>query len=117
MSDLRRGEHMKTIWNDFSAELRDGEAVVAAVFGEWQGEGWQGFVPESMQGKPLTIDEAKPLMEGWHVDEEYGYAQCHPVVLWTNQRVIWLTIYDGSVGIDYAPRDPAPFMPSLSGGG
>jgi len=108
-------------YKDLLNELEDGEVVEAVVFGEY---GWSGYneegcdnpVPKEKQGVLLTLEQAKPLMDGWSYDGGYGSPECYATYVWTNQRLIWVTQYDGSTCLDSAPRNPTACIPSMPGG-
>jgi len=108
-------------YNDLMRELEEGETVEGIVFGEY---GWGGFgeedcdnpIPKDKIGVLLTLEEAKPLMDGWSYDGGYGSPDCYATYVWTNQRVIWVTQYDGSTNLDSAPRNPVTCMPDMPGG-
>ena len=100
--------------------LEDGEVVEGIVFGEY---GWGGYgeeedhkVQKEHQGKLMSIEEAKPLMDGWSFDGGYGAPECNATYIWTNQRCIWVTQYDGSTNLDSMPRHPIDCMPNMPGG-
>ena len=106
---------------DLREFLREGEIVEAVVFGEF---GWGGFhedelfdpMPKDKRGVVLTWEEAQPLMKGWTCWCGYGAPLAYAMYVWTNQRVIWLTQYDGSTSLDSAPRNPVGCMPDMPGG-
>jgi len=106
-------------YKDLIDYLEDGEVVEALVFGEY---GWSGysedtiFVPKDKQGVLLTLEEAEPMMHGWTYDGGYGAPQCYATYIWTNKRVIWVTQYDGSTGLDSMPRNPLACKPDMPGG-
>jgi hypothetical protein len=91
--------------------LEDGEIVEGIVFGEF---GWGSHyaepepypVPETYQGTLLSLEDAKDLMQGWQFDGGFGAAECYPVYVWTNKRVIFVTEYDGATGLNSLPRHP-----------
>jgi hypothetical protein len=100
--------------------LKDGETIEAVVFGKY---GWGGFdedeespVPSNVQEKVLTLAEAEPYMHGWSFYGGYGAPECYAVYVWTNQRVIWVTQYDGATNLSSAPRNPTPCTPTMPGG-
>ncbi len=100
--------------------LNDGEFVEAVVFGAW---GWGGYgepdpppVPVDRQGVVLSFDEAKQYMGSWCFYGGYGAPDCYAVNIWTNQRIIWVTQYDGATGLDSAPRNPVATIPDMPGG-
>lgn len=47
----------------------------------------------------------------------YGSPACYATYIWTNQRTLWVTTYDGSTYLSSAPRNPISTMPEMSGGG
>jgi hypothetical protein len=105
---------------DLTKFLEDGEVVEALVFGTW---GWDNYnapapnpVPKERQGQLLTLDEASPMMEGWSFYGGFGSPSCPAVYIWTNQRVIWVTQYDGSTRLSSAPRNPMACDPQMPGG-
>lgn len=96
------------------------EKIEGIIFGKW---GWGGynepkptFVPLKKRNILLTIDEAKPMMEGWSFYGGYGAPECYAVYVWTDKRVIWVTEYDGSTTLDSAPRNPQNVIPYMPGG-
>lgn len=107
-------------YNDLMEEMEPGETVEAIVFGEW---GWGGYgepkrppVPQDKRGRVLSIDEARPLMDRWSFNGGFGAPDCYAVRIWTNQRVLWVTQYDGSTRLDSTPRHPVGYMPDMPGG-
>jgi hypothetical protein len=100
--------------------IQDDEVVEGIVFGEW---GWGGYrepdnppVPKDKMGVLLTLEQAKPMMMDWCFDGGYGAPDCYATYIWTNKHVIWVTQYDGSTTLDFAPRHPTNVMPSMPGG-
>lgn len=113
--------------------LEKGEKVEAVVFGEWGWgdypaepgceEDWDGNtivdnppVPRNKRGIILPIKEARKYMAGWEFDGGYGSPECYATYIWTNQRVIWVTQYDGATRLDSAPRNPIDIIPDMPGG-
>jgi hypothetical protein len=109
---------MKNAYEELIKELQPDETVEAIVFGDW---GWEGYaepkdkpVSECKKGIILTLEEAKPIMQSWSFFGGYGSPECYATYVWTNQRIIWVTQYDGSTNLDSAPRHPIgkkPYMP------
>lgn len=99
--------------------LEEGEAVEALVFGDY---GWGGyredteFVPKDKRKVVLTLEEAKPMMDGWKYYGGYGAPLCYATYVWTNKRVIWVTQYDGRTDLCSAPRSPVNCEPNMYGG-
>jgi hypothetical protein len=101
--------------------LEEGEEVEALAFGEW-GWGNDSFYgpPEgeeiAPQGCLMKLEDARKYMQGWRFGGGYGAPECYATYIWTNKRIIWVTQYDGSTGLDSAPRNPAQCMPNMPGG-
>lgn len=106
---------------DLKKEIRINEVVEGLVFGEY---GWSGLgeercnnpIPKDKIGVLLSLEEARPLMKGWTYDGGFGSPQCYATYVWTNQRVIWVTQYDGSTNLDSMPRHPQDVIPDMPGG-
>jgi len=98
--------------------LQPNEKVSYVVFGEF---GWGDHyneptpypIPEDKQCVLLTLEEAKPLMDGWQFDGGFGAAECYPVHIWTNERVIFVAEYDGSTCLTSVPRNPTAEEPHM----
>ena len=110
---------MDNAFDDLQDFLMSGECVEGLVFGVW---GWDGFkepgpppVPKDKQGVLMQLEDAKPFMEGWSFDGGYGAPTCYATYIWTDKRVIWVTQYDGSTGLDSMPRHPANVIPDMPG--
>jgi hypothetical protein len=127
-NDMNEGNEKLNAWNDLQKELKEGETVEAIVFGNW---GWasnsgpdpDGYeepdpkpVPMDMRGKVLTPEEAKPLMDGWSFNGGYGAPDCYAVRIWTNERILFVTQYDGATGLDSTARNPIDHWPDMPGG-
>jgi len=118
-------------WAELIEYLDDGEVIEAICFGAWgwgsaaqDGKDWtEGYgeptpppVPFEIRGKPLQAEVAEPLMQSWCFYGGYGAPDCYATYIWTNRHVIWVTQYDGSTGLDRAPRNPLDVMPEMPGG-
>lgn len=112
-----------TAWDELQEMLTDGEQIEAVVLGDygWGGGDELGYgepshrpVPLDKRGVVLTADEAKPLMQDWQLSGGFGAPSCYAATVWTNRQVIWVHEYDGSTGLESAPRHPAPGRPRMS---
>lgn len=106
-------------YDDLIEFLNADETVEGIVFGDW---GWGGFgepenlpLPSDKKGVVMSLAESRPYMEGWSFYGGYGSPECYAVYIWTNQRVIWVTQYDGSTELDCAPRSPIACIPVMPG--
>lgn len=107
---------MTNAWKDLNDFLHRGEMIESIIFGDWYGdEPDPAPVPKAMQGVLLTPRQAKPMMQSWSFYGGYGGAECYPVYVWTNWRVIWVDEYDGATGLRSAPRNPFTHMPQYNG--
>jgi len=111
---------MKNAYGELLEELRESEQVEAVVFGRWGDSNFSepefDFIPNEMKNIVLTLEQAKPYMKGWSFDGGFGAPECYATYIWTNQRVFWVTQYDGSTRLDSAPRNPIDCMPYMPGG-
>lgn len=115
---------------DLREYLQKNEVVEKIVFGPW---GWgsrpdeegnwearygepKDSIPTNRRGVPLCMEEAAPLMGGWSFLGGFGAPDCYATYIWTNQRVIWVTQYDGATGLDSMPRHPQDCIPDMPGG-
>ena len=113
-------------YDDLLSELRDDEDVEGIVFGGWgwsygtdelgYGEPDPPIVPFDKRGVVMSLDRARPLMAGWSFYGSYGAPTCYAVTAWTNERVLWVTQYDGSTGLSSAERNPKDYWPDMPGG-
>jgi len=106
-------------YDDLMKFLEKDEFVENIIFGDY---GWSGFgedvkfINRNQKNKLMTIDEAKPLMNGWSFHGGFGSPDCYATYIWTNKRVIWVTQYDGSTNLDSMPRNPTVCKPGMPGG-
>ena len=119
-------------YGDLMDFLNEGEAVEAIVFGPWgwgtapdEGGEWERDyhepenipVPFSVRGRVLTLAEAKPYMDGWSFDNDFGAPDCYAVTVWTDSRVLFVGEYDGATWLCSVPRNQCETMPEMTGGG
>lgn len=99
-------------------EVAQGEPILFAVIGASPrnyGTPDERYIgADARKGEILTWDEARPLLD-YEYDDGYGGADCHPVHVWTENKVIFVHEYDGSTYASYVPRNPSPLMPKDSG--
>lgn len=98
--------------------LKDDEEVEGVVFGEFGLGDFDNLpiIPKDVQGRVLSLEEAKRYMQDWKFSGGYGAPDCAATYIWTNKRVIWVTKYDGATWLSSIPRNPEPIMPKLHGG-
>ena len=111
--------------------LASDETVIGVVIGEygWGRSSWEqpGFgeetvigeesvispIPWDKRGIVLTWAEARPLLD--YFDAGYGSPGCHHIYVWTTQRVLFISQYDGSTSLESVPRDPVACRPVMPG--
>lgn len=118
-------------YDDLQEILLEGEEVEGIVFGPWgwgiapnEGEDWDyGYsepdpppVPFEKRGEVMTLDEAQQYMNGWSFYGGFGAPDCYATYIWTTERVMWVTQYDGSTRLNSAPRHPDEIIPNMPGG-
>jgi hypothetical protein len=122
---------MMSAYEELQEYIAENEKIEAIIFGPWgwgsspaDGKDWEKgygeqdepYVPYDIRGKVLTLDQAEQYMQGWSFYGGYGAPDCYATYIWTNQRVIWVTQYDGATSLDSAPRNPIAIMPDMPGG-
>lgn len=96
----------------------DSLATAQVVIGAF---GWSGYrgngrdIPDSLRGQLLAWADARPHLD-YAYSAGFGAPDCHAVTIWTDDKVIWITQYDGSTSMDSVPRNPTAFVPSMPGG-
>ena len=55
-------------------------------------------------------------MEGWSFLGGHGAPECYAVYVYTNQRVIFVSQYDGATNLEGIPLRPMACKPSMPGG-
>jgi len=108
-------------------EAAEGEPIEAIVIGEM---GWEGYGDDdrhapglARKGEILRWAEARPLLD-YEYDRGFGAPDCQAIRAWTENKVIWVTQYDGSTSVNSAlrnppppsPDDPTSFIPMMPGG-
>ena len=93
---------------DILAEAEE-ETIECVVFTEAAIQDYSDIdtrnIPEELVGKPLTLEEATPLLD-YKYDAGYGGKDCHYVNVWTATRVFYIEEYDGSTVVTWQPRNP-----------
>lgn len=74
-------------------------------------------IPAGFRGRVLTWEEATPFLQNWSCYGGYGAPNCYAFTLWTyDNRVLFITQYDGSTRINTVPRNPIDHTPHMPGG-
>lgn len=91
-----------TFAEEIEAMVPDGETIEAIVVdpqrgGSWDRNGWE----------TKTWGEVRESLD-YTYDHGYGGADCHPILAWTQTRLIFVLEYDGATGLSWLPRNPTP---------
>ena len=70
-------------------------------------------VPEDKAGKAMSLQEAEPYMKDWKFDALHK--NCYATYIWTDQRVFFVSNYDGSMQLEWVPRNPTDIEPDMIG--
>ena len=126
-------------WTELQDTLRESEFIISICFGAYgwgslpadldkaadrPSEEFYGFneenlasrIPWNKRAVLLSPEEAEPLMNFWSFYGGYGAPEAYATYIWTNERVIWVTQYDGATGLSSMPRHPEPCTPNMPGG-
>lgn len=102
-------------------ELANGEPIEAVVIGNM---GWDDYgieeIPaesrdESNWDKVISWEKAAPLLD-YDYDPGYGAPGCQAIVVWTPNKVMFVSQYDGATSLEYVPRHPIGHKPNMPGG-
>jgi len=123
-------------YEELLAFLTEGEQVESLVFGNfghdngselyWDDYEWEQWgecpsvknpIERENIGKIMSLETAKPYMQGWRFEHDMGGLNCYGMYIWTNKRIIWVGKYDGATWLSSAPRNPIECRPLMSGGG
>jgi hypothetical protein len=93
--------------NEINNFLRKDEIPEAVIFGEWDYKVPSGTI-HPPKNKLLDWSEAEVYLNTplWSFSGTFGAPECFPMFLWTTQRVIYVSEYDGSTRLASLPRDP-----------
>jgi hypothetical protein len=120
-----KGDHMSARLTPLQElDQATGEPITHIVIGEW---GWGEFddehesfdiIPADRRNVLMTREEAEPFLSkhSFSFYGGYGSPECFAIYAWTENYVLWITQYDGSTGINRAPRNPISVQPSMPGG-
>jgi hypothetical protein len=100
-------------WVQLNKLLGFGERLEAIVFGDFRAE--EVGIPADRQGIVLSPEQARPFMLGWGAYCGFGGAGATPFFAWSNDRVFWVSEYDGACSIASVPRHPMPCKPEWDG--
>jgi hypothetical protein len=117
-----------TAYTELCNFIGKNEHIEGIVFGPWtngdvpdDGKNWTlGYgepspppVPFEKRGILLTLRQAKGYMDGWTFSGFWGSCACYATYIWTSERVICVTQYDGATGLTSMPRHPIAVMPDM----
>lgn len=116
-----------TFAQDIEAEAaRHNEPILSVVIGEMGG--WEHedeiAIPNEVKGAVLDWETARPYLDYEYdtgdVDYDYdtgdGEPGCHAITAWTENRVIFVSQYDGATNVCSLPRHPVRMQPYMPGG-
>lgn len=106
-------------------QAAEGEEIIGIVVGPfgWGSWGEEGYledevvrvkIPWEKRGVVLTWQEARPLLD-YDYGDGFGAPECHAIVAWTENRVIFVGQYDGATSVYSLPRHPSPCRPYMPG--
>lgn len=96
---------------DLKAEIGD-EHVESVSIGCWAGYTKH---EKHLDGKLLSWEEAKPILDYEYEPFSYGRGKCHSIYIWTEKRIIFVVSFDGYIMIKSIPRNPIAGLPETPG--
>ena len=61
--------------------------------------------PKELIGKYLKLKDVIDYFD-YNFDSDYGDQECHDIIIWTKNKVMFIWEYDGSTHISSVPRNP-----------
>ncbi len=103
-------------WIKEECNENDIEGVVIGQmgWGEYNKEIVPGFEKIPF-GKLISYETAKPLLN-YEFDSGYGAPECNAIYVWTKDKVLFISQYDGATSMESVPRNPIDCMPTMPGG-
>jgi hypothetical protein len=94
-------------------ETANGKPILGAVLGQHYSDRYDEPKP-AWVGKLISWEKAKKILN-YDYDNGYGGADCHPAYVWTEDKVMFVSEYDGATAVSFVPRNPIEFEPTFSG--
>ena len=95
-------------------EAAEGEPIQGIVLGESDCN--EAQASKNKWNRVLSWEEAQPLID-YDFWSGFGSPGCQAITAWTENRVIFISQYDGSTEITWVPRNPVDHEPGMPGGG
>ena len=106
MQSLSSGKK-QTAYESLTFFLKTNEVLQAVAFSDERSE--FDAIPAALLNRVLTPFEAAGHMHSWSLLGGFGRVKSYAMTAWTNQRVIWVTQYDGQTTLHSAPLVPPAF--------
>lgn len=97
----------------------DLESIIIGPYGwDWDDEEDSGPIPipKELKNIPISWEIARTYLD-YKWDTGYGSPSCHAFYAYTKDKIIFVSTYDGSTGIEWIPRYPCDTKPEMFGGG
>ena len=95
-------------------KVANGQKIEAIVIGEHAGD--EDSKCQPYFGRILKWEDAIRIVD-YKYDNGFGAEDCHAVIAWTEDYVIFISCYDGSTSVQSVPRHPTEHEPIMYGGG
>lgn len=104
-------------WITSEVNESDIEAVVIGEmgWGDYGDDPEHDRVAKEHQGKILNWNEAKEFLN-YEFDDGFGAPECNAVYVWTNNKILLISQYDGATNLYSIPRNPIECEPHMPGG-
>ena len=102
---VRKALAQPSAFETLTSFLRAHETLQAVAFSDSE-RTKLGAIPESLLDRVLHPLEAAPYMQSWSLLGGFGNPSSYAMTAWTNQRLLWVTQYDGRTSLHSAPLSP-----------
>jgi hypothetical protein len=89
-------------------EVADGESILAIRMDTspfYRSDCARKELSKHLDKQVISWEEAAPFLD-YPYDTGYGAQDCHDIVAWTENKVIYIHEYDGSTSVCYLDRNP-----------
>jgi hypothetical protein len=95
-----------------AAEAEAGELVFAIVVGRHDRDAYYHKSPTAYENVVLSREDGLALLDQDY-DNGYGGADCRPFYAYSQNRIYFVSEYDGATGLGWMPRHPVDCKPSF----
>lgn len=82
----------------------------------WDRDGQRKPIPLELKLTVQPWDTVRPYLDYVH-RSDFGSPEVHAIYAWSEDRIVFVSTYDGSTAVEWIPRHPTDITPETFGGG